>query len=127
MRERDTAIRVHLHAMHIVLIPGAIRLRPFGRAARRDAPPRLAAKEGERTMDGRSRGWQLVIGCLVIAAAGCATRSSVSYGKHLVRAQDLAPEVLERFASFSARPKGQPGVVVDTEDWKGDVLRASSQ
>jgi len=78
-------------------------------------------------MDGRSRGWQLVIGCLVISAAGCATKSSLSYGKHLVRAQDLAPEVLERFASFNAKPKGQPGVVVDTEDWKGDVLRASSQ
>ena len=78
-------------------------------------------------MLGRMRGWTLVLGCMLLVVAGCATKGSSVYGKHLVRSDDLSPEVLARFKAFNAKPKGQPGIIVDTEDWKGDVLRASSQ
>lgn len=78
-------------------------------------------------MPGRFRGWTLVLGCVLLVVAGCASHGSSTYGKHLVRSDDLSPDVLARFHAFNAKPRGQPGILVDTEDWKGDVLHASSQ
>lgn len=78
-------------------------------------------------MSGTSRGRTLVLACMLLVVAGCAASGSSIQGKHLVRSDELPPEVLARFQAFDRKPRGQPGVIVETEDWKGDVLRASSQ
>jgi hypothetical protein len=73
------------------------------------------------------RNW-IRCGAALAASLVLATAWGASvWGKTLLRSDDLSPEVLGRFALFNAKPRDKAGMLVATEDWKGDVLTVSSK
>jgi hypothetical protein len=63
---------------------------------------------------------------LAIVGAAWAAGPSV-WGKTLLQSTELPSEVLGRFAVFNLKPKGGPGVIVDSENWAGEPVNAASK
>lgn len=71
--------------------------------------------------------WLAVLAASVLVVTTAWAASSSVWGKTLLQSTELSSDVLGRFALFNVKPKGGPGMLVDSENWKGEVMAAASK